>query len=83
MTVAKTVGAGPMRLAFGTRGVQAPVVIRWANATNQLPARYVRWRLTFPSGFTYITFRVVLGLNQAAGDHVGTTPGLRLRRRAS
>jgi hypothetical protein len=48
------------------RGVQTPVVIRWATATNQLPARYLRWRLTFPSGLTYITFRVVLGLNRAA-----------------
>ena len=48
-----------------TLGTQATVVVPWATTTNQPPARYLRWRLTFPAGATTITFSIWLSLNLA------------------
>lgn len=40
--------------------------VRWALGADQLPARYLRWQLQFPSTSTgTVTFRIWLVLNQA------------------
>lgn len=48
-------------------GMQTVQIVRWATATGQAPARYVRWKIAFPGagGPTNITFRIWLSLNQA------------------
>lgn len=55
----------PMTSATST-GVQTLQVVRWATGTNQLLSRFLRWRITWPSGGpTTLTFRIWLSLNQA------------------
>jgi hypothetical protein len=60
-------------LGAGTTGVQGVAVVRWSTATNQIPARYVRWRLTSMPSSSAISFRIWLSLNQAGWSAGGSS----------
>ena len=65
-------------IATGANGVQTVNSVRWSTQTsNQVPARYLRWRLRFPaSANNTINFRIWLVLNQAGwrgGANIGST----------
>lgn len=68
---AASLSSNPYLLRFSltsaSSGVQTLKVSRWASATDQLLAEYVRWKLSFPGtgGPTNITFRIWLSLNQS------------------
>lgn len=69
---AGTVSANPYVARFPVTnlsfGVQALQFVRWAGGSATTPlARFLRWRVTFPSGgITSVTFRLWCSFNPAA-----------------
>lgn len=65
-------------LTTSSSGVQGMQLSRWAGATNQLLARFLRWKITFPAGATSLTFRMWLCLNRAGARWNGSGPATRV-----
>jgi hypothetical protein len=63
-----------MRWSFNSATAVGPygAVVNWATVANQVPGAYLRWKLTFPTGATTITFRIWLCLRFAGWG--GTYP---------